>query len=61
MPAAFKDAGYLLSSVILILLAFMSFLTATFVIESMAAANALLAWRQVISFFKEALLLSMAI
>ena len=47
MPAAFKDAGYLLSSVILILLAFMSFLTATFVIESMAAANALLAWRQV--------------
>ena len=47
LPAAFKDAGYLLSSVILILLAFMSFLTATFVIESMAAANALLAWRQV--------------
>jgi len=46
LPAAFKDAGYLLSSVILILLAFMSFLTATFVIESMAAANALLAWRQ---------------
>ena len=48
LPAAFKDAGYLLSSVILILLAFMSFLTATFVIESMAAANALLAWRQVL-------------
>ena len=50
LPAAFKDAGYLLSSVILILLAFMSFLTATFVIESMAAANALLAWRQVLFF-----------
>ena len=48
LPAAFKDAGYLLSSIILILLAFMSFLTATFVIESMAAANALLAWRQVL-------------
>ena len=65
LPAAFKDAGYLCSTVILfpfisflmcrssipqvilILLAFMSFLTATFVIESMAAANALLAWRQV--------------
>jgi len=46
LPAAFKDAGYLCSTVILILLAFMSFLTATFVIESMAAANALLAWRQ---------------
>lgn len=42
LPAAFHDAGYVLSSIILILLAFMSYLTATFVIESMAAANALL-------------------
>lgn len=42
LPAAFHDAGYVLSSIILILLAFISYLTATFVIESMAAANALL-------------------
>ena len=47
LPAAFHDAGWLLSTIIIVLLAFMSFLTATFVIESMAAANALLAWRQV--------------
>jgi len=46
LPAAFHDAGWALSSVILILLAFMSFLTATFVIESMAAANALLHWKR---------------
>ena len=41
LPAAFHEAGWALSAVIIILLAFMSFLTATFVIESMAAANAL--------------------
>ena len=41
LPAAFHDAGWALSSVIILLLAFMSYLTATFVIESMASANAL--------------------
>ena len=46
LPAAFHDAGWALSTVIIVLLAFMSFLTATFVIESMAAANALLHWKR---------------
>lgn len=46
LPAAFHDAGWILSSIILVLLAFMSYLTATFVIESMAAANALLTWNR---------------
>ena len=36
----------LLSSCIIILLAFMSYLTATFVIESMASANAMIHWRR---------------
>ena len=35
-----------LSSCIIILLAFMSYLTATFVIESMASANAMIHWRR---------------
>lgn len=46
LPAAFHDAGWALSSFIIILLAFMSFLTATFVIESMAAANAVIHWKR---------------
>ena len=46
LPAAFHDAGWALSSAVLILLAFMSFLTATFVIETMASANALGRWRR---------------
>ncbi len=46
LPAAFADAGFALSSVILVALAFMSFLTATFVVESMAAANAIKTWRR---------------
>lgn len=41
MPAAFKDAGWALSLAIVILLAFMSYLTTTFVIEAMASTNAL--------------------
>ena len=46
LPAAFKDAGYVLSTVIIIMLAFMSYLTATFMIEAMAAANALVHFRR---------------
>lgn len=46
LPAAFHNAGWILSTVILILLAFMSYLTATFVVESMAAANAMLTWNR---------------
>uniref|UniRef100_A0A2R5L8M9 Putative amino acid transporter n=1 Tax=Ornithodoros turicata TaxID=34597 RepID=A0A2R5L8M9_9ACAR len=41
MPAAFKDAGWALSLAIVILLALMSYLTTTFVIEAMASTNAL--------------------
>ena len=46
LPAAFHDAGWLLSSIIIILLAFMSYLTATFVIESMASTNAMIHWKR---------------
>ncbi|GFY39094.1 transmembrane protein 104 [Trichonephila inaurata madagascariensis] len=47
MPSPIYDAGWLLSLIILIILAFMSFVTVTFVTESMAAANALLHFRTV--------------
>jgi len=46
LPAAFSNAGWALSTFIIILLAFMSFLTATFVIESMASANAVIHWKR---------------
>ena len=39
MPKAFASAGWLLSLVVVVLLAFMSFVTVTFVIESMSIAN----------------------
>ncbi|KAG1714336.1 Transmembrane protein 104 [Nymphon striatum] len=45
MPAAFNNAGWLLSLIIVCLLALMSYLTTTFVIESMASANAIIHWR----------------
>ena len=43
LPLAFSEAGVLLSSVLILLLAVLSFVTATFVIESQAVANAVLA------------------
>jgi len=46
LPAAFHDAGWLLSIIIIVLLAFMSYLTATFVVEAMASANALVHHRK---------------
>ena len=46
LPAAFHDAGWFLSSVIIILLAFMSYLTATFVVETMASTNAMIHWKR---------------
>lgn len=52
LPAAFHDAGWLPSTVIIILLAFISYLTATFVIESMASANALMHHRRLQRFKK---------
>ena len=40
LPKAFSEAGLILGTLILFILAFMSFMTATFMIEAMAAANA---------------------
>ncbi|XP_077979470.1 transmembrane protein 104-like isoform X2 [Glandiceps talaboti] len=46
MPKAFAEAGWLTSVVTLVLLAFMSFLTSTFINEVMAAANAAIRWKR---------------
>ncbi|XP_054172544.1 transmembrane protein 104 isoform X3 [Homo sapiens] len=46
MPKAFATAGWLVSLVLLVFLGFMSFMTTTFVIEAMAAANAQLHWKR---------------
>ncbi|XP_077019870.1 transmembrane protein 104 isoform X1 [Tamandua tetradactyla] len=46
MPKAFAAAGWLVSLVLLVFLGFMSFVTTTFVVEAMAAANAQLRWRR---------------
>lgn len=40
LPKAFSMAGFVLGSILLVFLAFMSFMTATFMIEAMANANA---------------------
>jgi hypothetical protein len=39
MPKAFASAGWILSLIIVVMLCFMSFVTVTFVIESMSIAN----------------------
>ncbi|XP_013787068.1 transmembrane protein 104-like [Limulus polyphemus] len=52
MPAAFTHAGWLVSLLILMALAFMSYLTTTFVIEAMAAANAMV-HRHAVRHFKK--------
>ncbi|CAG5114534.1 unnamed protein product [Candidula unifasciata] len=49
MPAAFKEAGWLLSLLAIILLAFVSYMTLTFVTETMAISNAKLRLQQVLS------------
>lgn len=41
MPTAFQKAGVVLASLFTALLAFLSYLTTTFVIEAMAVANAI--------------------
>lgn len=46
LPAAFARAGWGLSTISLIFLAFMSFLNATYVIETMACANAVFKWKR---------------
>ncbi|KAF7271076.1 hypothetical protein GWI33_016036 [Rhynchophorus ferrugineus] len=47
LPAAFADAGWLFSTLALIVLCFVSFITVTFVIESIACANATIQWRRI--------------
>ena len=52
MPKAFEHAGYVLSTVLLIFLTLMSFITATFMVETMAIANAVARFkRQQVSLF----------
>lgn len=44
LPAVLAKAGWLLGLVVIIFLAFMSYITVTFVIETMACANAIIHW-----------------
>lgn len=46
LPSAFARVGWMLGTCLIIVLAFMSYLTATYVIETMACANAVLNWRR---------------
>ncbi|CAF4899969.1 unnamed protein product [Pieris macdunnoughi] len=46
LPAAFARAGWGLSTITLVFLAFMSFVNATYVIETMACANAVFKWKR---------------
>ncbi|KRT85192.1 Amino acid transporter [Oryctes borbonicus] len=47
LPSAFAKAGWLLSTILLILLAIVSFITVTFIIECIACANATVQWRMI--------------
>lgn len=55
LPAAFSRAGWALSTISLVFLAFMSFLNATYVIETMACANAVLKWKKLQSIKRESI------
>ncbi|EMP42500.1 hypothetical protein UY3_00224 [Chelonia mydas] len=46
MPKAFATAGWLVSLILIMFLGFMSYMTTTFVMEAMAAANAQLRWKR---------------
>lgn len=46
LPAVFAKAGWLLSVLIIAILAGISFMTATFVIETMSCANAVIQWQR---------------
>lgn len=46
LPKAFSGAGWLFSSIVLIFISFVSYVTATFVIEAMAICNALIQWEK---------------
>ncbi|XP_076629098.1 transmembrane protein 104 homolog [Colletes latitarsis] len=47
LPAVFSKAGWALGLSIILILAFISFITVTFVIEVMASANAIVTWRHI--------------
>ncbi|KAG7189433.1 hypothetical protein KM043_017135 [Ampulex compressa] len=47
LPAVFSRAGWVLGLSIILVLAFISFVTVTFVIEVMASANAIITWRHI--------------
>ncbi|KAH9519741.1 hypothetical protein Btru_070794 [Bulinus truncatus] len=49
MPAAFREAGWVLSLIVVIVLAFMSYLTLTFMIEAMAISNAKIRFQELVS------------
>ena len=46
LPKAFSYAGIILGTILLIVLAFVSYLTSTFMIEAMATANAYMKYRR---------------
>jgi len=46
LPKAFSETGWLLSSVLIVFLAFTSFLTVTFVVEALSCSNAVIKWRR---------------
>ncbi|XP_033221519.1 transmembrane protein 104 homolog isoform X1 [Belonocnema kinseyi] len=47
LPAVFSRAGWMLGLIVILVLAFISFVTVTFVIEVMASANAIVIWRRI--------------
>ncbi|EZA56474.1 hypothetical protein DMN91_010240 [Ooceraea biroi] len=47
LPAVFSRAGWALGLSVILVLAFISFITVTFVIEAMASANAIVTWRHI--------------
>lgn len=46
LPSAFSHAGWVLGSGLIVVLAFVSYITVTFVIETMACANAIQNWKR---------------
>ena len=46
MPRAIADAGSIVGVIMILFIAFMSFVTATFTIECMAASNAIVKWNR---------------
>lgn len=44
LPSAFQKTGWLLGLFLIMVLAFISYMTVTFVIETMACANAITYW-----------------